>query len=85
MTLTVRLKPDLEKRLAALCEKRRVTKSEVVEGLIREYVAREPEVSSYEVAEKLGVVGIGRGPRRALGRDAKRLARAVGLSSSIAQ
>lgn len=77
MTLTVRLKPELEARLARLCEKRRLTKSEVVEGLIREYVAREPEVSSYEAAAKLGIVGIGRGPRRALGRNAKALARAA--------
>jgi hypothetical protein len=77
MTLTVRLKPDLEARLAKLCGRRRVTKSEVVEKLIREYVAREPEVSSYEVAAKLGIVGIGRGPRRALGRNAKALVREI--------
>jgi predicted transcriptional regulator len=77
MTLTVRLKPELEARLAQLCAERRVTKSEVVEGLIREYVAREPEASSYEVAAKLGIAGIGRGPRRPLGRNAKRLVRAA--------
>lgn len=77
MTLTVRLKPDLEARLAKLCERRRVTKSEVVEKLIREYVAREPEVSSYEVAAKLGIVGIGRGLRRSLGRNAKTLVREI--------
>lgn len=77
MTLTVRLKPELEARLAELCERRRVTKSEVVEGLIREYVAREPEISSYQVAAKLGIVGVGRGPRRALGRDAKTLVRRI--------
>ena len=77
MTLTVRLKPELEARLAQLCAERRVTKSEVVEGLIREYVAREPEASSYEVAAKLGIAGIGRGPRRPFGRNAKRLVRAA--------
>jgi FixJ family two-component response regulator len=77
MTLTVRLKPELEARLAQLCERRRVTKSEVVEGLIREYVAREPEVSSYQAAAKLGIVGLGRGPRRALGRNAKALVRGI--------
>lgn len=77
MTLTVRLKPDLEARLTRLCERRRVTKSAVVERLIREYVAQEPEASSYEVAVKLGIVGAGRGPRRALGRNAKALARAI--------
>jgi len=77
MTLTVRLKPELEAKLAALCKRRRVTKSEVVESLIREYVAREPVASSYQVAARLGIVGIGRGPRRALGRNAKLLARSL--------
>lgn len=77
MTLTVRLKPELEARLTQLCAERRVTKSEIVEGLIREYVAREPQASSYEVAAKLGIAGIGRGPRRPLGRNAKRLVRAI--------
>jgi hypothetical protein len=76
MTLTVRLKPELEARLTELCKSRRKTKSEVVEGLIREYVAREPEVSSYAAAARLGIIGIGRGPRRALGRNAKALVRA---------
>ena len=77
MTLTVRLKPELEARLTQLCAQRRVTKSEIVAGLIREYVVREPQVSSYEVAAKLGIAGIGRGPRRRLGRNAKRLVRAI--------
>jgi predicted DNA-binding protein len=77
VTLTVRLKPELEARLTKLSKSRRMTKSEIVEGLIREYVAREPEVSSYEVAAKLGIVGIGRGPRRALGRNAKSLVRGL--------
>ena len=77
MTLTVRLKPELEARLTQLCERRRITKSEVVEGLISEYVAREPEVSSYQAAAKLGIVGLGRGPRRALGRNAKALVRGI--------
>lgn len=77
MTLTVRLKPELEARLTQLCERRRVTKSKVVEELISEYVALEPEVSSYETAAKLGIVGLGRGPRRALGRNAKALVRGI--------
>ncbi|MCC7486675.1 MAG: hypothetical protein IT529_17015 [Burkholderiales bacterium] len=57
MTLTVRLEPELERRLEAACKRRRTTKSEVVSGLVREFVAREPEVSSYEVAARLGVIG----------------------------
>ena len=57
MTLTVRLDPELERRLEAVCERRRTTKSAVVTELVREYVAREPEASSYEIAERLGVIG----------------------------
>jgi predicted DNA-binding protein len=77
MTLTVRLKPELEEKLNEACRRRRVTKSEVLEALIREYVAREPETSSYAVAAKPGIVGIGRGARRALGRNAKTLVRRI--------
>jgi len=57
MTLTVRLEPELERKLEAACKRRRATKSEVVTGLIQEFVAREPELSSYEVAARLGVIG----------------------------
>jgi hypothetical protein len=57
MTLTVRLDPELERRLEAVCERRRTTKSAVVTNLVREFVAREPAESSYEVAERLGVIG----------------------------
>ncbi len=57
MTLTVRLDPDLERKLEAACKRRRVTKSTVVTGLIQEFVAREPEASSYQVAARLGVIG----------------------------
>ena len=57
MTLTVRLEPELERKLEAACERRRVTKSTVVTGLIQEFVAREPEANSYQVAVRLGVVG----------------------------
>ncbi len=57
MTLTVRLEPELERKLDAACKRRHATKSTVVTGLIEEFVAREPEVSSYQVAARLGVIG----------------------------
>ena len=33
------------------------TKSAVVSGLVREFLAREPHESAYEVAARLGVIG----------------------------
>jgi hypothetical protein len=57
MTLTVRLDPELERRLAVVCKRRRTTKSAIVTELVQEYVAREPSASSYEIAARLGVIG----------------------------
>ncbi len=57
MTLTVRLDPEIERQLEAVCKRRRTTKSAVVTDLVREFVAREPEASSYEIAARLGVIG----------------------------
>lgn len=57
MTLTVRLDPELERRLESVCERRRTTKSAVVTDLVREFVAREPQESAYEVAVRLRVIG----------------------------
>ena len=57
MTLTVRLEPELERKLEAACKRRRATKSTVVTGLIEQFVAREPAVDSYQVALRLGVIG----------------------------
>lgn len=57
MTLTVRIAPDLERKLEAVCKRRRVTKSAVVTTLIQEFITREPEANSYEIAERLGVIG----------------------------
>lgn len=57
MTLTVRLDPDLERRLESVCKRRRTTKSAVVTDLVRQLVAREPQESSYEVAKRLGIIG----------------------------
>jgi metal-responsive CopG/Arc/MetJ family transcriptional regulator len=75
VTLTVRLDPDLERRLEAACKRRRTTKSEVVTRLVREYVAREPQMSSYEIAEKLGVIGCAEGGPRDLAANAKKYVR----------
>lgn len=57
MTLTVRLDPELERRLESVCKRRRTTKSAVVTDLVRQLVAREPQESAYEVAKRLGVIG----------------------------
>jgi metal-responsive CopG/Arc/MetJ family transcriptional regulator len=57
MTLTVRLDPALERKLEAACKRRHSSKSKVVTDLIEEFVAREPEASSYQIAAKLGVIG----------------------------
>ena len=75
MTLTVRLDPGLERRLDSACKRRRTTKSAVVTSLVQEFVAREPAASSYEVAEKLGIIGsVTSGPRN-LSANAKKYAR----------
>jgi metal-responsive CopG/Arc/MetJ family transcriptional regulator len=75
MTLTVRLDPDLERRLESVCKRRRTTKSAVVADLVREFVAREPEESSYEVAARLGVIGCVEGGPTDLAANAKKYVR----------
>lgn len=78
MTLTVRLDPDLERGLEAACKRRRTTKSEVVTRLVREYVAREPRASAYDVALRLGVIGCDpSGPADASANAKKYVRRAV--------
>lgn len=75
MTLTVRLDPELERQLDVVCRHQRLTKSQVVTGLLREFVAREPQLSSYETGVKLGIIGSdSTGPRDA-GARAKKLVR----------
>ena len=75
MTLTVRLDPELERQLDVVCRYQRLTKSQVVTGLLREFVAREPQLSSYETGVKLGIIGSdSTGPRDA-GARAKKLVR----------
>ena len=78
MTLTVRLDPEIENRLEAACKKRRTTKSAVVIGLVREYLAREPQESAYEVAARLGVIGCDpTGPTDAAANAKKYVQRAI--------
>jgi hypothetical protein len=75
MTLTVRLDPEIESRLEAVCRRRGTTKSAVVSRLVREYVAREPVESAYEVAKRLGVIGCVSGGPRDLAANAKKYVR----------
>lgn len=76
MPLTLRMDPELERKLEAVCKRRRVTKSAVVTRLIREFVTREPaEKSSYEVAEALGVIGSDRSGRVDVAARAKQYVR----------
>jgi hypothetical protein len=77
MTLTVRLNSELERKLEAMCKRRRVTKSKVVTSLIEEFVAREPEASSYQVAAKLGVIGSDTTPATDVAENAKKILRRV--------
>lgn len=58
MTLTVRLDPELEREFAEACRLKRTTKSAVVTALVRGYVRpAKPAVSSFELAEAMGLVG----------------------------
>ena len=77
MTLTVRLEPELERKLEAACRRRRATKSTVVTGLIEEFVAREPAANSYQVAVRLGVIGSDTTASADTAADAKKLLRRV--------
>lgn len=75
MTLTVRLDPEIERRLEAVCKKRRTTKSAVVSTLVREFLAREPQASAYEIAKRLGIIGsVASGPSD-ISRNAKKYVR----------
>jgi hypothetical protein len=75
MSLTVRLDPELERRLEDVCERRGTTKSAVVVGLIRDLVARESEETSCQVAARLGVTGSDRSEPRDRAANAKRYVR----------
>ena len=77
MTLTVRLEPELERKLEAACKRRHATKSIVVTGLIEQFVAREPAADSYQVAVRLGVIGSDTTPSADTAANAKKLLRGV--------
>ena len=78
MTLTVRLDPAVESRLEAVCKKRRTTKSAVVSSLVREFLAREPQASAYEIAARLGIIGCDpTGPTDAAANAKKYVQRAI--------
>jgi hypothetical protein len=63
MTLTVKLPEPLERDLDLHCRIHRLTKSEVVTGLIEQYLALQaPRQSAYELAEEAGLVGGFDGP-----------------------
>ena len=71
MTLTVRLKPELECALELHCAERGVTKSMVVQEVLAEYLAR-PELrrepvapsAAYRAFEAAGFIGAGRSDGR---------------------
>jgi metal-responsive CopG/Arc/MetJ family transcriptional regulator len=75
MTLTVRLDPELERQLDAACRRRHATKSAVITDLVRQFVAREPQMSSYDVAVKLDVIGMDKSQAVDVARNAKKLVR----------
>jgi hypothetical protein len=57
MTLSVRLPPEIDEQFALVCRRRHVTKAEAITRLVRDFIAAHPQHSSYDVAEKLGIVG----------------------------
>ena len=57
MTLTVRIPPDLEAQFSAACRRQRITKSDAIIKMVRDFVAIHPTKSSYDVALRLGIVG----------------------------
>lgn len=56
MTLTVRLDPAIEQQLAAHCRRERVSKSEVVNRLLKSFLDRQrPAQSFYDSAKTSGL------------------------------
>ncbi|MGQ0569690.1 MAG: hypothetical protein ACT4P5_09200 [Armatimonadota bacterium] len=56
MTLTVKLRPELEQQLALHCRAHRLAKSEVVARLIEGYLGAQ-RATPYELARRLKLVG----------------------------
>lgn len=60
----MKLEADLERDLELHCRAHRLTKSEVVTRLIRQYLAlQEPQVSPFELAKRHRLIGAFSGPR----------------------
>lgn len=58
MTLTVRLDPLIEQELAAHCRRERLSKSEVVNRLLRSFLDQQrPAKSFYDAAKDGGLIG----------------------------
>ena len=72
MTLTVRLDPELERKFKSVCERQRRAESDVVCALVREFVARYPQKSAYQIAETMGIVGCVKSGPRDLAQNAKK-------------
>ena len=59
MTLTVRLDPQLQEQLESYCRKRRLSKTQLITGLLHEHlsVVTGNRKTPYQLACKLGLVG----------------------------
>ena len=59
MTLTVRLDPQLQEQLESYCRKRRLSKTQLITGLLHEHlsVVTGNRKTPYQLARKLGLVG----------------------------
>jgi len=58
MTLTVRLDPAIDEQLSAHCRRERVSKSELVNRLLKSFLERERLAKSfYDDAKEAGLIG----------------------------
>ena len=58
MSLTVRLKPEIESQLERIAEQQGLTKSAWVRQLIEDAVTEaQPQQTPYELAQELGLIG----------------------------
>jgi len=77
MTLTVKLDPALERDLDRHCKTSRLTKSEIVTRLLRQYFDMAvPKASAAALARKHRLIGSFSGGGSARGRDHSRLIKA---------
>lgn len=78
MTLSLRLKPDLERRISILAEQQGLTKSAWVRRLIEQTVSDELSAhrkTPFELAEGLGLIGCIEGGSEDLATNAKKYIR----------